>query len=65
MKMVRLCWRTEEDVKKRRLRVSPEITVDEAMEKYKKIESIAVCAYLRRCDDWHVHKILKERERKS
>ncbi len=62
---VRLCWKTEKDIKERTVNVSPVMTVKEAMKAYKEIEPRSVIAYLRRWDGWRnrIYKILKEKEK--
>ena len=62
---VRLCWKTEKDIKERMINVSPVMTVKEAMQVYKEIEPLAVKAYLRRWDGWYgcVYKVLKREEK--
>jgi len=59
---VQLCWKTK-DTPKGKIHISKDMTVKEAMKKYKEeIESHATKAYLQYFDRWHwrIHKMLKE-----
>ena len=50
---VNLCWKTKEDAVEGKVHSLQGVTVKEAMEHYKKIEAVAIKAYLNRFDGWH------------